>query len=193
MLARSPLPPVHSRPAPIVRMKRDRKRVLMDRIVDIMREVEPTAFAAEGPCSAGIRSALCLEGWRWRAADAVADEIVMGALNIVRAKRPDWYEGQPDWTRPGALPIERETCAECHRKLPTDRFKFCCDECNFKYNGARRRQAMAEAIENQRKAYRAAWSGRQPPRVCQNCGSTYQPKTPQQRFCRPECNAFRFG
>ena len=189
MLARTPFVSIRVRPTARQRkLNRDRQRVLVDRIADLMRAAEPTAFAAEGPCRSGIRSSLCLQAWPWKTADAVAAEITHAALNIARAKRPSWYEGQPDWTRPGALPIERERCANCNKRLPDLRPKFCCDECKNFYHGRRRDKADREQKLVKEQAYRAAWSARQPARTCETCGKPFQPRSRNQKLCSRGCN-----
>lgn len=119
------------------RLSRDRAKSIRDKIVIIMRHVEPTAFAAEGPCRHGIRASLCLQGWKWANADAVAAEIVAAALNIAGAKRPNWYEGQPEYTQPGALPILRERCIQCRKPLPEGHYKFCSKTCSDGYHADR--------------------------------------------------------
>lgn len=190
MLARVPWAPafqIKVKPARPRRLGRERQRVISDRIVAIMRAVEPTPFAAEGPCRAGVRSSLCLQGWSWKEAEAAAAEIVLGALNILGAKRPNWYQGQPDWTRPGALPIERETCAECRRPLPEGRRRFCCDEHRDWFHGAREREANAEAIAVRKKAQKVAWTEKQPARSCEWCKDPFQPKEKNQRYCSVHC------
>lgn len=86
-------------------------------------------FGLEGPLRAGLRSDLCLAGWRWDDADAMARELLGEALRRARAVRPTWYEGQPEWTiRPGAL-IERTRCIKCHKPLPPENHKFCGQLC----------------------------------------------------------------
>lgn len=87
----------------------------------------------EGPLRHGIRSDLCLYGWRWADADRVADVVVQGALRRVRAVRPSWYEGQPEWAiQPGVL-IERTRCIKCHKPLPEGHHKFCGKLCADAY------------------------------------------------------------
>lgn len=56
-------------------------------------------FGLEGPLRHGIRSDLCLAGWRWETADAMARDLLEEAFRRARAVRPDWYEGQPEWVR----------------------------------------------------------------------------------------------
>lgn len=129
------------------KLNRDKQRSIREKITDMMRDAEPTPFAVEGPCRAGIRSSLCLKGWSWALADLVASEIVTAALNTVGAKRPTWLEGQPEYTQPGALPIERERCLRCRKPLPDGHLKFCCDECKSNYHAVKRWERMkAEGV-----------------------------------------------
>lgn len=123
------------KPGPKLRkLNKDRKKAIRDRIMPIMRVAEPTPFAAEGPCRHGIRSSLCLQGWSWAEADAIANEIVAAALNIAGAKRPTWKAGQPEWTQDGALPILRERCIRCRKPLPEGHHKFCSKVCSDGYH-----------------------------------------------------------
>lgn len=150
----------HSAPKPgpkTRKMNKDRKRAIRDKIVVIMRSVEPTPFAAEGPCRYGIRSSLCLQGWKWADADAIAQEIVAAALNIAGAKRPAWKEGQPEWTQDGALPILRERCIRCRKPLPEGHYKFCSRVCSNGYHADRgNAHAAAERLAAD-EARLAAW------------------------------------
>ena len=93
-----------------------------------------------------LRRVLILEGWRWRLADEAAAEVVRVSLEILRAKRPTWAEGQPDYVINPGLLIERTRCAECGKKLPPERPKFCSDGCAnaFRLRQMRRMQADSE-------------------------------------------------
>lgn len=172
-------------------LPRDRERAIRDKIAALIRdgfeEGQPSKFWCEGSARYGLRSSLCLQGWDWTPADNVAAKIVAAALNQVGARRPGWYEGQPEWTQPGALPIERDTCLRCRKPLPEGHRRFCSHVCSTAYNSERRRQAKGEEVAAVHRAYMAAWSAKQPDRVCEGCGGTYRPKKPQQRFCSPEC------
>jgi hypothetical protein len=83
----------------------------------------------EGPLRYGIRSDLCLIGWRWRDADLTASDIVADALRRVRAVRPTWNEGQREWTIQAGIMIERTRCIKCHKPLPEGHHKFCSRLC----------------------------------------------------------------
>lgn len=119
------------------KLNKDKQKHIRERIADMMREAEPTPFVMEGPCRAGIRSSLCLKGWTWAQADLIAAQIVTAALNSIGARRPNWYEGQPEWTQPGALPIERERCIRCRTPLPAGQLKFCSKLCRDSDRNAR--------------------------------------------------------
>ncbi|VDS09303.1 hypothetical protein PARHAE_02501 [Paracoccus haematequi] len=86
-------------------------------------------FGLEGPLRHGIRSDLCLQGWRWQAADDMARELLADAFRMARAIRPGWDEGQPDWTIHAGTLIERTLCVRCKAPLPERHFKFCSDLC----------------------------------------------------------------
>lgn len=137
------------------RLNRAKRQALIDKVAAIMRIVEPTPFAAESPCRHAIRSALCLQGWSWQGAEDVARETVRAALDTVRAKRPTWDEGQPEWTRPGGLPIERERCARCHKRLPEGHWKFCGKLCRQAARLDRDRQRRAGEVAFGRLAAKA--------------------------------------
>jgi predicted nucleic acid-binding Zn ribbon protein len=188
MLARTPARSLRdAAPERDKRLSRDRSKAIRDKIVVIMRHVEPTPFAAEGPCRHGIRASLCLQGWRWANADAVAAEIVAAALNIAGAKRPNWYEGQPEWTQPGALPILRERCARCSKPLPEGHRLWCSDVCAHAAKMDRQRQRWDEESYAQWKALKAAWIERQPEQRCEGCDRLFKPKRKGQRYCRYDC------
>lgn len=86
-------------------------------------------FGLEGPLRHAIRSDLCLQGWRWKDADAMAREMMDEAFRAVRATRPTWNEGQPEWTIPANTLIERTRCVRCGKPLPEGHHKFCSDLC----------------------------------------------------------------
>lgn len=89
----------------------------------------PSKFAFEAICRHAIRATLCLRGWGWSDADAVAAQIVAAALNQIGARRPTWKEGQPEWTQDGFAPIERTRCIRCRSLLEGAQTKYCSDLC----------------------------------------------------------------
>lgn len=194
MLARTPFTAVYlSRPPEKPkRLSKDRKRAIREKIVAVIREGmeagQPSRFFCEAPARHGIRASLCLQGWKWSDADAVAAEIVAAALNVAGAKRPTWQEGQPEWTQPGALPILRERCARCGTRLPEGHRLWCGPVCAQAAKLDRQRRDWDEASYAKWKAYHAAWRERQPERECEGCGRMFKPKRKEQRYCRYECS-----
>ncbi|CAM3862387.1 hypothetical protein [Paracoccus yeei] len=86
-------------------------------------------FGLEGPLRAGIRSDLCRQGWGWNSADLAARDMLDDAFRVVRAIRPTWNQGQPDWTTEAGTLIGRACCVRCHKGLPEGHHKFCSRIC----------------------------------------------------------------
>lgn len=93
-----------------------------------------TLFGLEGPLRQGIRSDLCLQGWKWDDADLMAREMLDDAFRVVHAIRPSWEEGQLEWTIHAGTLIERTRCVRCHSPLPEGHHKFCSHLCNSAHN-----------------------------------------------------------
>ena len=68
--------------------------------------------------------------WGWSSADLMAAELMAEVFRRVGAERPDWYEGQPEWTIKAGTLIARTRCVRCHGPLPEGHFKFCSRICN---------------------------------------------------------------
>jgi hypothetical protein len=135
------------------------KRVIVDAVAEILKRGEPTRFAFEGVCRHGIRSSLCLQGWRWALADRVADDVVSAALDRIGAVRPLWKEAQPEWTQDGHVPIDRLLCRQCSRRLPehgSSHMIFCSSQCRTAWHSAIYRRARRAEITAAREAGHAA-------------------------------------
>jgi hypothetical protein len=129
MLARTPwVKPVAAKPK-AKRLSKDRRRLVIDKIMVILNLGEPTRFALEGVCRHAIRSHLCLKGWTWKDADDTATDVVHTALILIDARRPAWREGQPEYTQEGFAPIARTRCTRCRGPLNGDQTKFCSTLC----------------------------------------------------------------
>lgn len=116
------------------RMGKGRFEALVGELVAVIRlafEAGATGslFGLEGALRHAIRSDLCLQGWRWRDAHAMACDLMDEAFRRVRAARPTWAEGQPEWTISSGDLIERTRCAACHKPLPEGHHKFCGTIC----------------------------------------------------------------
>lgn len=190
MLARSPgfsISSISAAPAKTPRLAKAKRLAMRDQIADIMRAAEPTPFAAEGPSRHGIRSSLCLQGWRWAAADLAAAEIVAAALAIVGAKRPTWEQGQPSYVVDGAWRAERERCARCFRPLPEGNTLYCSALCRVANLANKQYERRGEEKLMVQRAARAAWSAKQAPLSCEWCAGSFQPRELGQRFCCRGC------
>lgn len=121
------------------RLGKDRFDRLAGELVSLHRLALETravasVFGLEGTLRAAVRADLVLQGWRWRDADLVACGVLAEVYRRLRAERPDWAEGQPEWVRlPGVL-IERTRCAKCHGRLPEGHSKFCSRICATTYH-----------------------------------------------------------
>ncbi len=105
-----------------------------------------TPLNREGVYRRPLRTAFCLQGWPWQAADAAAARVVEVTFEILQTKRPSWPEGQRDWTISRGDLIERTRCANCRKPLPEERPKFCCHHCARAYNA--RLNRLREAQED---------------------------------------------
>lgn len=109
--------------------------------------VTGSLWGMEGPLRAGVRADLCLQGWGWLTADLLARDLLDDALRVAGARlRPDWNEGQPEWTIEGGTLIERTRCIRCHAPLPEGHFKFCGKLCQS--NHAHRLGRLKAASED---------------------------------------------
>ena len=104
-------------------------------------------WGLEGPLRSGIRSDLCRMGWRWSDADGMAGELLDEAFRRVRAVRPTWNEGQPEWVIHEGLLIERTRCVRCGNPLPEGNHKFCDHLCSGSHHA--RLVWIREATEDQ--------------------------------------------
>lgn len=105
----------------------------------------PTKLAYEALFRAAMRSALCLQGWRWWQADEAAAATVAACLNLLQASRPSWADGQPDALGYSGVVIERTRCANCGAPIPEERKKFCSDRCAIIFNNRLHRLQAADA------------------------------------------------
>lgn len=128
-----------------LRVNKDKRRFLIEKVAAILKVGQPTRFALEAACRHSLRAALCLKGLDWGQADAIAADIVAAGLRQIGACRPTWQQGQPEWTQDGHNPIQRERCRQCHGKLPdddySDRRVFCSSTCRTNWHMAAFRRA----------------------------------------------------
>ncbi|MDQ7775531.1 MAG: hypothetical protein Q4615_06280 [Paracoccus aminovorans] len=107
---------------------------LVEELVDTIRLAfqlgwTGSIWGLEGTLRHGVRARYCLAKWKWSDADALARDAVAEAYRRIGAKRPDWNEGQPEWTIEGGALVERTRCARCHMPLPEGHHKYCGKIC----------------------------------------------------------------
>lgn len=145
----------------LFRISKDRRQHLVGVVARLLERGEPTKFALEAPCRHGLRSALCLQGWPWAPADAIAADIVAAALRRIGAVRPTWREGQLWYTAEGATAIGRTRCIWCHRPLPENHSKYCSTRCKTSYYDYIAMNDDRAAYNAAMRVYRAAIRDRQ--------------------------------
>lgn len=145
---------VRNLPAHIIKQAAERKaskafraRLGRGRYADVVKEIAEaiqqafearnisTLFGLEGPLRHKIRAELCLQRWRWIDADRMALEMLADAFTSLKAERPEWNEGQLEWTIEAGTLIERTRCVRCHNPLPEGHYKFCSRLCNTSHSG----------------------------------------------------------
>ncbi|WP_418024111.1 hypothetical protein ACNKFW_08070 [Paracoccus sp. TD-10] len=87
-------------------------------------------FGLEGPLRAALRADSCRQGWGWTSADLMVRDLMAEVFQLVGAERPDWHEGQPEWTINAGTLTERTRCVRCYKPLPEGHYKFCSRFCN---------------------------------------------------------------
>lgn len=171
------------KPLPILRGQK--RRHVINKAIDVLRDWRKSPFEHEGAVRAGIRSALCLCGHGWHRSDEQAAEIVAAALHAIGAVRPTWEQGQREYVEP------RENCARCAVELPDEMrnvgARFCSEECArfaIEYRDFEIR-SMSDAM------YKAAQDvimrSKHHTRNCVRCNNPYRPLFGQSRFCSKEC------
>lgn len=167
-------------------------------VVGILEEWRASKFEFEGACRAGVRSGLCLDGHRWRSADAWAEAIVSEALRRIAAERPTWAEGQPECTQDGFFTVERTRCDHCGKPLPADARsdkRFCSKACRnvAKELRAIKLKRMFDVAEYKAVVAASAQARRQASetrkiQACEYCGDVFSARRAVVRFCSDRCS-----
>lgn len=191
MLARAPFIKPLSSIRKVRSLSKDRRRVLIESVAALLREGRPTHFAYEASCRHGIRSALCVDGWKWQEADQTADDVVSAAFRQLGATRPTWLQGQLEYTEATA-----SRCLHCRRAMPDyeegGRRRYCSHLCSIRFRQIRYMEDHREEAKAASQVWRDTRREAQPPRACEWCGTMFKPldlgKRPQ-RFCGKSCIA----
>lgn len=176
-------------PPPTRILRGEKRKHVLHKIMDVMRDWRWSPFEHEATCVHGLRSGFCLQGNGFRAAEAEAMALVGEAINLLGLKRPTWEQGQPDWTTIG------ENCSWCRRRLEDDdelggrTRRYCSVECARA--AALHKSFEARNLEDRAFAatYQALRAGRFAKRDCASCGKAFHPAGTRdhQRFCSSAC------
>lgn len=190
-----PLPSISAqRKAPRRRLTKERRQALIEKAETILRTGEPTIFAFEGACRAGLRSGFCIEGFGWALADIEAASIVEAALRHLGASRPTWKEGQSEQFN--SL-VHRVYCANPRCQKPIERpegdyfFRlYCSSECKVSVGNVRYAAAHHADLIAYWTTYRAGRRAAGKPSTCEQCGRPFRAvvhRKKLQRFCCQRC------
>ncbi|MEF2071896.1 hypothetical protein [Consotaella aegiceratis] len=171
-------------------LKGEKRKHVVSKMMDLMRDWRDSPFENEGPVIAGFRSSLCLEGNPWAASDREAGHVVAEALRLLGAKRPTWAEGQPEYNG------EFDYCAWCGGALDEDdrasRRRFCSAECARVYTHHRNGANMEHDGGALLSAYRLVAKEKAAPRPCRYCRTMFKHYRKDAEFCSASC-AQRFS
>lgn len=174
-----------SRPVSLPRIfTGEKRRHMVSRVLDVLRDWRLSPFEHEGSTRAGIRSGLVMIGHGWHQSDQEAEALIAEGLHLMGAKRPTWAQGQPEYV------IARENCAQCGGPLDQEAIanhdRFCSHDCRRimqTWRNANYHNAMASRA---RWAYEVTRKEGIPERRCEWCGDIFKPATPDAATCCPE-------
>ncbi|WGG58253.1 hypothetical protein [Brucella intermedia] len=165
----------------------DARQSMVNRVMDTLTDWRLSRFEREGPVVAGLRSALCLEGYPFAQAEREAESLVSTAFTKLGYARPSYEEGQREYVTP------RENCAWCDMLIPEEFFRedrpinYCSDICakaalqwrDFK---GRYRDSIAY-----RAAYDTIRRSQYSTRNCETCGTSFRPHNEDGKYCSIKC------
>lgn len=162
----------------------------------VLERGEPTKFAFEASCRYALRRDFIFAGRSWSLADIMAAVIVQRALNSVGARRPSWYECQPEFTRTKGTSCTYCANPECGRPIERQSnnvLRYCSSSCQIESKNRRSYAAHAEERVAYAQDRRDRLRAEAEPRVCEWCSKTFLPfdyagKKPQ-RFCGLTCRS----
>lgn len=172
--------------APPARIFRGKKREeVLDRILDTLRDWRTTPFENEGAVHAGLRSALCLQGFGWARSDLQVADLIAEAYRVLGAKRPTWEEGQRGY------PLECDFCSWCFRRIDDDDRsrgrRFCSVECARVALQHMDRKTNHHYGAVLRSAIRLLEKEKAEPRQCEYCSRSFKTDHTNGRFCSLKC------
>lgn len=171
------------KPEPIVRGQK--RRHLVDRVLDLLRDWRSSPFENEGAALAGLRSAFCLKGHDWSRSDHQASALIAEALRLMGAERPSFEEAQR------GHPLGSDYCHWCFCAIDEDDRsrgrRFCSVECARMgvLHMARKTNHHYGAVL--RSAIRMLDADKADPRACEYCGMMFKSDRAETRFCSNRC------
>ncbi|MER8699688.1 hypothetical protein [Mesorhizobium sp. M1273] len=161
----------------------DKRRHIVSQMMDVIADWRLSPFEFEGAGRAGLRSALCLDGYSWQRADDEAASIIETCLRGHR--RPTWLQGQPEG-------VDRENCLGCGQLLDTSerqlrRVSWCSELCRL---ATKIRREQADDYRGKEVTKRAFYLGKKQQlrkRNCEFCSTSFRPSVEESRFCSSSC------
>lgn len=152
----------------------EKRKHLVSRIMDVLRDWRSSPFENEAACLHGLRQAFCIQGHGWSRADAEAASLVAEGLRLMGAQRPSWDQGQRQYVEP------KENCNWCSMPIPdldlaTRRVMFCSEVCA---RSALQQRSFEDRYSNSivgRAAYDLIVRGRNDAKSCAVCERSFRP------------------
>jgi hypothetical protein len=176
---------------------------IIARAMQILDRGHFSRFEYEGALRHGLRSVFCLDGMTWPAADTRAAAIIAKALRQLGISRPNWLEGQPEWTQDGFTPTTFYFCQRCGSPLSSEgqeTQKYCSHLCRQAAHAELHRRLMRDFGEAETLAIMAA-RGEQRMNstklshihACEGCGTPFTRswRPGAARFCSNKCSGSR--
>lgn len=162
------------------------RRQLVGQTAEILATAELSKFEHEASCRYGIRTTLVLQGNAWQLSDDEAASIVTQALDRIGAVRPEFPQGQPEFTY-----SPKYQCQRCGAPLSDDagHRRFCSEEC--RESAKRYRNDFWQRIEDGARAAAAYATAKANAAVrqCIVCGSPFKATTESTHTCSRDCAA----
>lgn len=127
-------------PLSVQRRKRDRERVLQRErqvfeglvvgVAAVLKRGRLSKFEHEATCRYTVRIRFIFEGRSWGLSDHLAAMVVRDALRSINARRPQFVQGQANYTALPGSGLHFHRCEWCGSVLPEDRPRFCSRICS---------------------------------------------------------------
>lgn len=166
------------------------------RVEAILNLGRSSKFEHEATCRHALRvEFILIDGKSWALADYMAATVVRAALHAIGARRPSWYEAQPEYTRTrgaGCLYCANPECGRPIMRESHQVMRYCSEACRIE---DKHRRHYAEHLADRvsyAQARRSRLRTEAQPRTCELCGQAFQPfddGRTRQRFCGKICRS----